>query len=90
MKLGQMVMTRGIAAAMNESDDFAIFISKSLTRYVQQDWGDLCAEDKQMNDSAIKNLDDRVLAKYNHPDGNIYIITEWDGSATTVLFCDEY
>lgn len=90
MKLGQVVMTRGIAAAMNESDEFAAFVTKSFKRYLRKDWGDLCAEDKQMNDSAIKNLDDRVLAKYNHHEGNIYIITEWDGSATTILFCDEY
>lgn len=90
MELGQVVMTKGIADAINKSDEFAVFIMGSVKRYARKDWGDLCAEDKQMNNLAVENLDDRVLAKYNHHEGNIYIITEWDGSVTTILFCDEY
>lgn len=45
---------------------------------------------KKMNDSAIKNNDDRILAKYNYGETAIYIITEWDRSTTTILFVDEY
>lgn len=48
--------------------------------------GDIPHEDKKMNDSAVKNNDDRIVARYN----DIYIITEWDRSATTILFIDEY
>ena len=50
----------------------------------------MCEEDKQMNDEAIKSGNDRILAAYETSKGNIYIITEHDRSATTILFADEY
>ena len=52
--------------------------------------GDLPNEDKRMNDSAIKNNDDRIVVRYNSEYGDIYIITEWDRSYTTILFTHEY
>ena len=66
-----------------------IFI-KSIERYLDKDWGDTCESDKIMNDEAVKTGDDRIVALYNHELGDIFIITEWDRSVTTVLFCDEY
>ena len=33
---------------------------------------------------------DRILARYSTAEGDIYIITEWDRSYTTFMFCDEY
>lgn len=86
LKLGQVVVTRGINNKIAEDGNFAKFVSESLNRYKSGDWGDLCKEDKQMNDSAVKNNDDRIVARYN----NIYIITEYDRSYTTILFIDEY
>ena len=43
-----------------------------------------------MNDDATKNGDDRIFARYNNEEGDIYIITEYDRSATTILFTYEY
>lgn len=90
MKLGQTVMTRGINNAITESKDFAKFVTESFAKYMVHNWGDLCEEDKKMNDLAVKNDDDRIVAKYVHGDKSIYIITEWDRSVTTILFCHEY
>lgn len=90
MKLGQIVVTKRVNYAIYKSAAFSAFIVLSLQKYKNQDWGDLCEEDKKMNDSAVKNNDDRILAKYNYGDTAVYIITEWDHSATTVLFVDEY
>ena len=90
MNLGQTVMTRGIVTAIKENKSFAAEVVESFSRYVKYDWGDLCNEDKQMNTSALENNDDRILAAYNTSQGKIYIITEWDRSATTILFADEY
>ena len=88
--LGQIVFTQGVDAMVQEDDKFADFVGRSFTRHCNCDWGDLCEEDKAMNESALKNGDDRLFSKYNYEDGvSIYIITEWDGSATTVLFPDE-
>lgn len=86
MKLGQVVITRSVLNRVTEDFSFYEFILDSLKRYRLFDWGDLPDEDKIMNDSAVKNNDDRVVARYN----NIYIITERDRSVTTILFTDEY
>lgn len=90
MKLGQTVMTRAVGNAVVENYLFYQFAFSSLERYKNHDWGDLPNEDKRMNDSAIKNNDDRIVARYNSEYGDIYIITEWDRSYTTILFTHEY
>lgn len=89
-KLGQTVVTRGINDRIADDAKFAKFITESFARYVNCDWGELCEEDKAMNDSAVKNDDDRIVAKYSYNNEDIYIITEWDRSVTTILFTYEY
>ncbi len=89
-KLGETVMTRGIGEAMEHDNNFRGEVLKSFERYVSGDWGDLGDDDKKMNDEAVTNNDDRILAKYKTSTKPIYIITEWDRSYTTIMFCDEY
>lgn len=89
-KLGQTVMTQGIAAAMKESSKFEREVREAFNRYVSGDWGDLGWEDREMNDLAVIRKNDRIFAKYETSVDPIYIITEWDRSATTVLFTYEY
>lgn len=89
-KLGQTVMTRGIAQAIRENVAFGSEINKAFNRYVSGDWGELNQEDKEMNDLAVANNNDRIFAKYETSRDPIYIITEYDRSATTLLFCYEY
>ena len=92
-QLGQTVMTRGVADALAENLDFAGFVIESLERYKAGDWGEMAAEDKKLNDDAVKNGNDRILAAYKNGGPKawkIWIITEWDRSYTTILFPDEY
>lgn len=89
-KLGQIVTTKGIQALAHENVKFREFCAFSLCRYTCEDWGDTCASDWKMNDEALKKGDERIVAKYNNEIGDIFIITEWDRSVTTILFCDEY
>lgn len=89
-QLGQMVMTSGIAAEIEANPAFRRHVLESLARHVTGDWGDLCNEDKQENEySLTRHL--RLLSSYEE-DGfkKIWIITEADRSATTVLFPEEY
>ncbi len=65
-------------------------INESLGSYYNGDWGILCDEDKDLNDEAVESGTDRVLATYTTIYGEIYIITEADRSATTILFAREY
>ena len=89
-KMGQIVMTRGVADLVEKDQDFSKFVIKCLQRHRNSDWGDLCEEDKKENDFSVdKRL--RILSAYKfNDDVKIWIITEADRSVTTVLFPDEY
>ena len=96
-ELGKVVVTAGVDREMKNSAKFHVFVANCLfRRYLQEDWGEMCIEDKAMNDSAVKNGDDRIFASYNIPEelsdvgDKIWIITEWDRSVTTILFPEEY
>ena len=61
-----------------------------IKKHVSGDYGQLCAEDAQANNEAIQN-GDRILSVYHTSKGEkLYVITEWDCSATTVLMASEY
>lgn len=101
-QLGRLVATRSVANVMAVNAEFAAFVSDSLKRYVACDWGTLDREDHQRNDGAVKDGDERILAAYPFPsentwfkeafprDNKIWIITECDRSATTILLPSEY
>jgi hypothetical protein len=88
-KLGQLVWTRRINDEIADNEQFAKDVINALTRYKKCDWGDTCEDDKPLNDKAVENNDDRILASYNTCIGEIWIITEWNRGVTTVLFPDE-
>ncbi|MFH1087675.1 MAG: hypothetical protein V1737_03720 [Chloroflexota bacterium] len=89
-KLGRLVWTRGVNEKMAEDAKFAEFVLDCLKRHAAGDWGDLGEEDKQANDAALKD-GSRLLSAYEQPGlPKVWIITEADRSATTVLFPEEY
>ena len=87
---GRIVMTCGINEAISEDASFAAFAQKSMQRHLSGDWGDMEDEDKQINDEAMEN-GERIFSAYKPMQGKkIWIITEADRSATTILFPNEY
>ena len=91
--IGKLMATRGVADKMNGCPEFERFARQAFARYRRCDWGDLTESDRRQNDEAVRTGDDRILAAYTHPehpDWKTWIITEWDRSATTLLFPDEY
>ena len=64
-------------------------ISRLITRHLRCDWGDICEDDWRQNDHAVKH-EERLLSAYQVAGERVFIITEWDRSATTILFADEY
>jgi hypothetical protein len=61
-----------------------------LLRHRHGDWGDLDPEDRRANERALR-LGDRLLSSYRtRLDAKLWIITEWDRSATTLLLPEEY
>ena len=89
METGKLYCTAGINKATIDDYNFSKEIAACFGRYLSRDWGDICAEDKELNDTADERHD-RILAMYNTSHGRICIITERDKSATTVLFHSEY
>ena len=88
---GPIVMTRSVADRCVEDQCFCDLVSRALAMHVSGNWGDLCDEDWASNNEAVRTGDDRILSAYNIGDGTkIWIITEWDRSATTILFPEEY
>ena len=86
---GAWTMTRGIHNAALENEDFEKEIERAVKRYLNNDWGDLDDEDKAVNEYALR-VSERILGRYETSKGAIYIITERDRSATTILFANEY
>lgn len=58
-------------------------------RHARNDWGDMCDDDKAANDQALIN-GSRIFSGYETSEGKVWIITEADRSATTMLFPSEY
>lgn len=83
-ELGQIVATKRVLKKYPHEK-----ISRLITRHVTGDWGDLGDEDKKLNEEALISQD-RIFSAYELGKGKVYVITEWDRSATTVLLPDEY
>jgi hypothetical protein len=89
--LGRLLMTRGVNDKVAEDVEFAKFVLESLRRHARGDWGEMTQEDKNENELALKAGDLRIFSAYESPNlPKIWIITEADRSATTILFPEEY
>jgi hypothetical protein len=85
--LGQIVATPAGLIALAEAGQTP---QEFISRHEMGDWGDLDEEDRRENE---RSLEDgcRLLSAYHLRDGTkIWIITEADRSATTLLLPSEY
>lgn len=84
-ELGRTVITRNAMGGLHPVD-----VLQALYRHSRGDWGDLCDEDKQTNEQALKN-GGRLFSKYHDRARTaFYVITEWDRSVTTILLPEDY
>lgn len=85
-ELGQVVATPGALAALEKAGQGPF---EFLTRHVNQDWGDVSSKDKRENDYSLEH-GFRLLSSYRTNAGDrLWIITEADRSATTLLLPEE-
>ena len=85
--LGQAVITRGALDALIEAGQSAV---EFFRRHQSGDWGEVCDEDKRENEFSLAH-GFRILSAYRTKAGEkIWLITEADRSATTVLLPSEY
>ena len=85
--MGQIVATPGALQALEESKETPFGY---LKKHVQGDWSEMDKEDQEENRYSVdKYL--RVFSAYTLKSGQrIWIITEADRSATTILLPEEY
>jgi len=85
--LGQIVTTPGALEALQESGQTPEFF---LAKHVRGDWGEVCDEDKRLNDQALVDRS-RLLSAYRTLKGErLWIITEADRTSTCCLLPSEY
>lgn len=91
--LGQVVMTRGIAEILKNDieGDFNWDLNIYLWKHATGNWGNLCEDDKMLNDMAVVD-GGRILSAYEIGENKvkIWIITEADRNYTTILLPEEY
>ena len=85
--LGRVVATVGALAALVDAGHAP---REFIERHVGGDWGELDSEDQASNEEALK-LGLRIFSAYRTSDGvKVWVITEADRSATTLLLPSEY
>ncbi len=84
--LGQLVATPHVLALLEKAklSIFALF-----ARHERGDWGDVDIEDAMANEQALID-DGRLMSVYKLEIGTVWVITEADRSATTLLLPEEY
>lgn len=86
LPLGQVVATPGALEALAEAGEHSFGY---LARHAAGDWGDLCSFDRRQNEVALRE-GSRIFSSYETPAGRVWVITEADRSATTILLPEEY
>jgi len=85
--LGRILMTTGASEALLTAQHVP---PEFLLRHQHGDWGDLCAEDSRENERSLR-VGSRLLSSYRtRTEDKLWVITEWDRSATTLLLPAEY
>ena len=85
--LGQIRLTRGAIKALDQAGQTPI---EFLVRHVTGDWGELDEEDKRENEFSVNRFL-RIFSAYKLSTGvKVWVITEADRSATTILLPEEY
>jgi len=87
-RLGQVVAT---PQAVRTLEDEGSTPAEFLERHQKGDWGDVCPDDKEANEYAVKE-GLRILSAYKLPitGEKLWVITEADRSSTCLLLPNEY
>jgi hypothetical protein len=87
---GTVVATPG---AIERMEHHGMNRADLLARHLSGDWGDIHPDDRGLNEQALR-CGDRLLSVYGEDktgeDSRIWIITEADCSATTILRPEDY
>lgn len=82
--LGKIMVTQAISEILNP-----VQIHYLIEQQLSYDWGNTCQSDWILNDNAI-NEHGRVVSLHSVDNEDVFVITEADRSATTIMFAYEY
>ena len=102
LQTGELLFTQSLSQLAQKHLHASIFMMECYTRHRNLDYGDICDEDKRINEDAVTS-GARILSSYKIPeelrehcrDDKLWVITEaqnQDGNrlCTTILFPSEY
>lgn len=87
--LGTVLITPGADRYMRE---LGMYPTDILMRHAEGDWGDLDAEDKDMNEYSLRN-GARLMSSYKLGEGRdekLWVLTDAYRSVTTIMLPSEY
>lgn len=85
--LGRLLWTPGALSAIEDAHQSP---KEFLVRHVRRDWGELSDDDREENEFSLKE-GFRIFSAYRTAKGvKLWVITEADRSATTILLPEEY
>ena len=84
VSLGDIVITPNARSILTPAE-----ITSALKRHSQGDWGDLCENDAETNNHAYHD-GRRLLSAYGQGKRRFWIITDGDGTLTTILMPADY
>lgn len=85
--LGKLVMTPKVDDTLQRARQLPL---EFLLRHKSGDWGNLPPEDRQANERALRDGSRLFSAYLTRTEEKLWVITEWDRSATTLLLPEEY
>ncbi len=92
-KNAKLLQTAKISRKAEEVDKFKAEVIIAIGRFFNEDWGDVCIEDKESNAEAIKYYE-MIVASYETSEGEIWITAESDKGQSydklIVCFANEY
>jgi len=87
-----LVMTASVNEKTATDTKFAKLVTASLSKFANWNWGDVCAEDAEMNTKDAQALSNgeygRIIASYSNDETKIWIVK--DLQATVIMFPEEY
>lgn len=83
-------MSEDVLKRKNEDDHFKNFLSTSVGRFLNHDWGNVSDEEKEQNYKAVTDKKGKIHAVYKRPssDEKIQIDIDADGVEGLISFCD--
>lgn len=91
-QLGRTLATPGALLVFEAGQAGGLTLDTLMGRHLRGEWGELCAEDTAVQDASLEPgaEPDRLMSVHMVNGIKLWIITEWDRSATTVLLPEEY